>query len=477
MAAVGDPGIETSKAVAAPIWSRVPLLTAGLGFVAALAAYYPGMFNPDSIEQFDQSRSGHFMDWHPPIMALLWFGLNKIQLGPQLLLILHLMLFWSALCLVGAGLLRAGSKLGAAAPLAGFLPPVFVLVGVLANDVELVAAWLLAAGLVFESTARSEAPGIARKALIVCLFIYGAFVRTNAVFAAPPLVYYGLTEIGWGRQRERFLAALVIPVVLLVLSGAFGVTIAKSEHPGASLLIFDIGSTSQRLDANLLPGKWSAADAKLFVHCGHPDSWDAYATRSCAFATQKLQVADQWGSELLLGAWLAAIWRHPAVYAEHRLIYSNDFFRWLGRTPVADIDTGSEIEEPAFQHSGNRLSNAYAAVVQGDHLYLRPYFWLIVSLGGFVAASLALPSRARRFSLALSSSAALYLLGYVVVGVGTDYRYSYWSICAALCALIALAACDWRQHRAVLAVLLFAVILAFGVGASIISSAGAPVIL
>jgi putative flippase GtrA len=45
---------------------------------------------------------------------------------------------------------------------------------------------------------------------------------------------------------------------------------------------------------------------------------------------------------------------------------------------------------------------------------------------------------ARRFASALSASAIIYLLTYVLFGVASDFRYAYWSICAAIAAFAAL---------------------------------------
>jgi hypothetical protein len=64
------------------------------GFALTLIMWYPGdMRDPDPIDQFQQRLAFHFTDWDPPLMALLWSGLNALWTGPQLMFILQLGLY------------------------------------------------------------------------------------------------------------------------------------------------------------------------------------------------------------------------------------------------------------------------------------------------------------------------------------------------------------------------------------------------
>src|SRR5690348_5473230 len=78
-----------------PNWAGAAL--AAFGFALCVAVFYPGIFTPDSLAQFDQARSGQFEDWHPPIMAALWFVFERIHDGPEPLFLAHLLLFWVGL--------------------------------------------------------------------------------------------------------------------------------------------------------------------------------------------------------------------------------------------------------------------------------------------------------------------------------------------------------------------------------------------
>ena len=39
--------------------------------------FYPGLFSPDSIAQYQQARGGYFNDWHPPLMSIVLWAIMK----------------------------------------------------------------------------------------------------------------------------------------------------------------------------------------------------------------------------------------------------------------------------------------------------------------------------------------------------------------------------------------------------------------
>ena len=119
------------------------------GFLLCVLVFYPGIFTPDSMNQFDQARSGEFEDWHPPIMAALWFVFERVHDGPEPLFFTHLLLFWIGIWAVSDALARVGARWSALLPLIGLAPFVFNYLGLLWKDVALAAAWLFAAGMAF----------------------------------------------------------------------------------------------------------------------------------------------------------------------------------------------------------------------------------------------------------------------------------------------------------------------------------------
>src|SRR6188472_406337 len=66
------------------------------GFTLDLVAYYPGFMSPDSLDVYTQSVTHHYIDTHPPIMALWWGVLNYVYRGPQVMLVFQLAVLWTS---------------------------------------------------------------------------------------------------------------------------------------------------------------------------------------------------------------------------------------------------------------------------------------------------------------------------------------------------------------------------------------------
>lgn len=425
---------------------------AGFGFALSAFVYYPGLFTPDSLEQFDQSRSGAFADWHPPAMAALWRVLNQVHQGPELLFLFHLALFWIGVWAIAAGLVRVGWKWGVLFPLIGLLPFVFNYLGLLWKDVALASAWVFASGIAFRRLARGKGSNAAEHAVIWLAFLYGVLVRANSIFAAAPLALCFLRTDMFSRKLWPQAAALVlVPVLLLGATSLFngGVLHAEREHPEDSLFLFDLVGISHNIGANVVPGPWTPAQAARIPSCYGPDKWDHVGMGACSFLTQTLDDRELWGTPLISRAWITEIMRHPGAYAAHRFAHANQFLRWLGPIPVEDGFLESEMTDPRYMQTPGSIFRAYEAACEALETtpLFRPYFWLLIAGCVFAASWFAADAPQRRFASALSASALIYLLTYIPFGVAPDFRYAYWSVIASIAALAALFACSWREAR------------------------------
>ena len=443
--------------------------------MVSIAVYYPGIFTPDSLEQFAQAQSGEFEDWHPPIMAALWRLLDYIHVGPEPLFLTHLVLFWTGLWALSDGLVRVGWKWGVLAPLLGLAPFVFNYVGLLWKDVALADAWVFAASLAFRRFAQREKLHVVEHVLIWAAFIYGALVRGNSIFAAVPLVLHVLdTDIFSRRIWPQLAACLLVPALLLAGAATFNgrVLQAEAQHPEDSLFLFDLVGISHQIRGNLVPGSWTPAQARRIPDCYGADKWDHLGMGHCQFLTQTLDDRELWGQPAISHAWLAAIARYPAQYAAHRLAFTNQMMRWLGPIPVRDPFMESEMGDPRYEHHPGPIFRAYEAMCNAlaKTPLFRPYFWLLLAAAALTLSWFAADSPQRRFASALSASSFIYLATYVVFGVASDFRYAYWSIIAACAALIALSACTWRAPRpALVAAWVWGSFMSLAIAVSIVS--------
>ncbi len=454
-----------------PNWAGAAI--AAFGFLLSAAVFYPGIFTPDSLDQFAQAQSGQFEDWHPPIMAALWFVLDRAHDGPELIFLTHLLLFWVGAWAVGEAIVRAGWRWGALFALIGLLPFVFNYLGLLWKDVALAAAWLFAVGMAFRRFARGEKLRIAEQVLVWAAFIYGALARGNSIFAAAPLALYLLnTDVFSRRIWPQIAACVLVPALLLSGASIFNHRIlnAAAQDPEDSLFLFDLVGISHHTRTNLVPGPWTQAQSVHIPDCYGADKWDHDAMGSCRFLTQTLCDGELWGEPAIAQAWVGAIVQHPLQYAAHRMAFTNKILRWLGPIPAHDSFMESEITDPRWEHDPGPIFRAYEEVsgaLEATPLF-RPYFWLIMAGAALVLSWFAVDSPQRRFAAAIGASAVIYLLTYVVFGVASDFRYAYWSIIGACGALAALGACKWTSPRhAGLAALSCAAIASAAIAASV----------
>jgi hypothetical protein len=124
---------------------------AAIGFCAAnIVSRYPGIGNPDSKHQYQQAVSGHYYDWHPPVMAWLWSLLRVFGDGSGSIYAFHIILYWLGFGLIAITLNRIGRPRAAWVALAvGLFPPFMMMNVELLKDVGLAVAFLTAFGILF----------------------------------------------------------------------------------------------------------------------------------------------------------------------------------------------------------------------------------------------------------------------------------------------------------------------------------------
>ena len=134
-----------------------PVIISGAAFFGALSllAFYPGLVTYDSIVQYEQSLSGHYI-FYPPAMALTWGALNELHPGPILMTSLNLLLYWSCFAVLAVYCVAAAGRWSGALSLtAGLFPFLLSFSGVVWTDVLLASSWGLSCSILL-MIARSD---------------------------------------------------------------------------------------------------------------------------------------------------------------------------------------------------------------------------------------------------------------------------------------------------------------------------------
>jgi hypothetical protein len=432
-----------------------------LGFFVVYYAYFPGFMDADAVNQFHQASTFYFDDWHPPIMALIWSGINKILPGPAGFFLLEISLYWIAFLLIGIRLIvdiENGRRsyyryfIFAILPFAPFL---INIVGSIWKDVLAFGCFGTALGIIL---LRARGCGLwsLQSALVWVLLIVGSLARYNSIVGAVPLLVLHLwptvpdarpirTVLG----RGVLAAALTIGTVSTIgySLDAF-VLHAEKTHPVNSVFLFDLVGISHRIDRNLVPGRWSPDETnEILTTCYTPMYWNSLAWGSCRFVQEGLVKSGEWGKGLF-PLWFAAVTKYPVAYVAHRLEYMHTLL-WPRKFFNPDPQ-----ESLIFGFKANFLYRAIKKMVMFIRFQFPLYFML--TIGFWMAASTILAIvvfwRYRKWpgeyytALMVALSAMFCAVPLVVIGPSGEYRYVYWTAGATCIAALLLPGQPERQR-------------------------------
>lgn len=421
----------------------VAALAAAAGaFALLLACFQPGLMSFDSFQQLEQARTGQYSDFHPPIMAFVWSGLDRVVPGPLGMLLLHGAMFFGGLALLlGAAMRTAWSGAGGVLVVA-LLPPVFANLGTIWKDVGLAAALVAAAA----TTLRGARGGTkAWFAAALPLLFYANAVRHNATAAVLPLAILWATTLLQRCGVRRRLAGPALGVALTgMLVGSTAVVDAAllrvRTHPVQTLLLYDLAGISVRTGQDLLPA-FVARDPGFDLVERYSPKWGSHTLFhwQCSYIAQPAKAPPRLTTvpgddevARLWSAWFDAVLANPLAYLAHRWELTTWQFG-LHAGPVAyafhdDIlanSLGMRFEPTAATAAMRSVRDALR-----DSVLFRGWFFVAVLLG--VLAFVWRRWRpGRGGALAIAASGLLYALPLPLYSVASDFRLLLWTVVAA----------------------------------------------
>jgi hypothetical protein len=438
-----------TRAEPARAWT-VLLVLLGAGLCALdVGAVHPGYLSSDSVQQLGQALDpSTTTDWHPPVMTALWgllLGLTGGSVGSMVAL--QLGLLWASLTALAVYVHRvSGRRALSLLPLVlGTLPHVTAVSGVVWKDAQLAVA-LLAAVVLLLFVRR----GIDRVwlrwvvvAAVVLLLAYAGAVRYNALPAVVPLLLL-LTWPGGARRYRVLLAGTVVIGALAANSLVGAVRPVEQTHPGASVMLDDVlhlYSPAELRTARISPPLREYL-VTLATTCP-PSTRDVNYTWRCANTTGRVPSVLSAHADELRGLYLGGIAERPLRYAGFRLRVFSEFLvpppeegRLVSWTTIDENPHGLRSEPNPVSRA--REATVRAAIEHTGALF-EPWVWLLSSL---VVSGVAWRRRGSASHagvvLALGLSAAAYVLGYLPVVIGYDYRFVYWPAVAVSVAVVLL---------------------------------------
>ncbi len=412
----------------------IPLYLGLIGFFLNVAAYSPGFMSPDSLDIYEQSVNHHYRDWHPPMMAWFWSFLNMLYKGPQVMLIFQLTLLWTSFYLLATSWFS--SRRGRTWLFFGLLLAPFVqnFAGYIIKDVQMALSWLLSFCIIARAGYKKRRMTQVEAAFSFLFILYGALVRINALPGAIPLFYLWFDNyFKWAKHRLLMTGAIVIALALAIgcqsiLNYALK---PQKQYPEYKLYLHDIAGIYTKTGKNYFPS---------FIN-EYPGFDTAYLRSNYTTATfdnlywndeKKISfpsLTDNTERDIRQ-AWVHSISENPGAYLFNRWDGFLYFLRIKKRTWIVTMNAVVTPNNFGITFKPNFVSRSFIWLikVQSELPYMRPWFWLIMNIGMFIAGFYIHNSITRKVVFVLAASSLLYVFPQLFIfQVDTDFRYFYWN--------------------------------------------------
>lgn len=429
------------------------------GFVLVVAAFYPGVMSPDSIDQWGQGHAWDFYDVHPPIMSALWGLLDRVWAGPAGMLVFHNALFWGAAALFWRLTRERSRALAFVFAAFGFMPQVLAQLGSIWKDVGLGTSLFMASALLYGASRR----GWRLALLAACpLIFYGYGARLNAAPAVLPLALWSaliacrqLPRLASRAASFKLLPAALGVAYFVVLTAAVAATTralthGRTHYPFQQVMLHDLAAVSKETGRSHFPGYVTAAPNFSLEHVTAQYSTEWVNTLIYGEPPPLKSTKIPEDIDSLRAAWWEAVSHNKAAYLGHRwAIFRN--LTGLGTEIVyKSFNPATGLNNPPqFRREPNALTRALTSYffLFANSPFFRGFIWILVCLA-LVYLSLRLGLKGDLVAVfTLASSGFAYSAAYFFVTPSSEFRYLWWTVLAAVVAAT-LFALHFKERRA-----------------------------
>lgn len=428
--------------------NRVSLWLAIGGFLVNFIAYYPGFLSPDSLDQYNQSITHHFNDWHPPVMSWFWSLLNLLYTGPAVMLVFQLLLLWASFYLLATSWFWSGRRRLWFFILILLAPFIQNFAGYIIKDAQMTLTWLCSFCLVVRAEYHKRPMNKLEAVLSLLLLLYGTMTRINALPGAVPLFYLWTGNIfRW--KKTNFVLAGTLGSLLLLMGASLLLNLylePEKKYPEYKLYLHDLTGIYAKSGKNYFPSfirQYSGFDT-------------SYLKANYSTATidhlwwneeNRISFPPVNDSSILLvqNAWRKSVVENPGTYIAARMDGFLYYLRLKKRSWFVTLHAEISPNSYGFTFKRNPVSQVFLRWIKlhSKLPWMRPWFWLALNLGLLVALRFVYNKTAKRAITVLLLSSLLYLLPqFFIFQVDTDFRYFYWN-----CLAITLAVCFLIRYK------------------------------
>ena len=447
-----DSGLRpSSEGPAVQRYGPVVLLLMAAVFVSL--SVWPGHMDADALNQIAEARSGQFLDWWAPILDWMWRLLFLLHLSPGFILLTSTTIFILSVFEILRCVLSRWAAVGATLLITAF-PPVLGFLCSLQRDTWFGALNLAAYALAIRCVRRPDANVKLLAGLSLAAIWFGMAARQNGFIALAPALGLDLYLL-WSRRpargsharrfegRARWLLVPATIATILVFAASqyvltYDVIGAARTYPQQELFYGDLAEMSVATHQDLEPRfifpshnlRALAAHTSpytvlpLLVGSGHPLVRAPGAAHYPSFVNGREDTA-------LEHDWLDAIRAHPGAYLSERWTL---WAHLIGLTAPSyePFHPGFDTNPWGYRASFAPLDRAvlsYLSKFESGNLTGGPLFrvWPYLLIGVVVTADLVRRRRQAMLRIIglMCGAALVYYLGYMVIAMGSGYRWAW----------------------------------------------------
>ena len=440
--------------------TAVALATGSAAFALSVAVLFPGWMSYDSSFQFWQVRTGEFSNLSPVVMTALWSVVHAVAPRPSALFLLHQAAYWTGIVLLALALWRGAAARAAFIVVAGFVPPVFVILGHLWTDASLIAALSLAFGLTVTGLVRRQRWSLA---LALPAILYAGAVRHNSLLAIVPLAAlwaHALLRAGADghvpapvRSRRAKLAGIALLLVFASFAGGRALDQALARErvsTWALVALWDLAAISLDSRTTGDPGLCANSRDQVSRVCGRgfrrtPAYHCSMVRAVCATVWRAKNSMLRNSPSFGVPGWLRSRRTLGHTFGIGRLSPRSQFGSYRGHAeglffvPTTVAYRDNPPGEAALTGWRDRLVEGVRRT--RGWVIFTPAVYLVIAFGAAALGWRRRDELAGQVALAVAGSGLFLVLPLVVAAPGSELRYCGWLFTSSV---VALAACFAR---------------------------------
>ncbi|MBH9974175.1 MULTISPECIES: hypothetical protein [Bartonella] len=430
-------------------------------FIWLIYIFYPGSIVHDTFFIFSDAYHNRISNWHSALLGRFWQIILYFTENRGIFVIIQLIPLFIGMYIICKNITKGIITGVICSSLFLVVTPIFSYIIIVLKDTYLASFTFFVSALMLDAAISGKKKTFCFYLLTGIILVFCFYLRANGCFIAAPLLV--AIWMGWKSPIiYRYITCFILVLCIVATASFVDIKLlkARDETPDFSLMVFDLAGIAKNTGHPTFPDIPGVPDQMAVINqCYTPIMWDTVShwRRDSICGSIAVHYFDKIfeGQEALKEArtelrraWGSAIVHHPLAYLKHRISHFNRFMDYQGHRPVIRPLYTTNIGYVNYLDKNDTLTlpvsapNIWVDYIMnrepslGKELWFHPYVSLLILLF-FYLSTLATSDRFNRTLNVVSFAGLIYLVGFLFVGVASDFRYSYPSLMISILCILA----------------------------------------